>query len=280
MPARLRIDRLLVDRGLFESRAKAQAAIAAGLVTADDVPVTKASEEISPAAVLRAEPAHPWVSRGGVKLAAALDHFGLDPAGRVCLDVGASTGGFTEVLLARGARRVYAVDVGRGQLHARLRGRPEVVSLEGTDIRALAPDGDVGWAKSPAVSCPRGHGARAILPTRTHRKPRLCPPYVLEPRPDFVTIDVSFISLKLVLPAALALAERRADLLALVKPQFETRKRNLKKGIVRDPAVHAQVCADIAQFIGALGCAVLGTFPSPIAGGDGNREFFIGARRD
>jgi len=243
MPARLRIDRLLVDRGLFESRAKAQAAIAAGLVTADDVPVTKASEEISPAAVLRAEPAHPWVSRGGVKLAAALDHFGLDPAGRVCLDVGASTGGFTEVLLARGARRVYAVDVGRGQLHARLRGRSEVVALERTDIRAVA-------------------SAR------------------LEPRPDFVAVDVSFISLKLVLPAALALAERRADLLALVKPQFETRKRNLKKGIVRDPAVHAQVCADIAQFIGALGCAVLGTFPSPIAGGDGNREFFIGARRD
>src|SRR5712692_8204922 len=181
MPARLRIDRLLVDRGLFESRAKAQAAIAAGLVTADDVPVTKASEEISPAAVLRAEPAHPWVSRGGVKLAAALDHFGLDPAGRVCLDVGASTGGFTEVLLARGARRVYAVDVGRGQLHARLRGRSEVVALEGTDIRAVA-------------------SAR------------------LEPRPDFVAVDVSFISLKLVLPAALALAERRADLLALVKP--------------------------------------------------------------
>src|SRR5688572_12773289 len=139
MPARVRIDRLLVERGLFESRAKAQAAIAAGLVTADDVPVTKPSTEIAADAVLRAEPAYPWVSRAGVKLAAALDHLGIDLADRVCLDVGASTGGFTEVMLARGARRVYAVDVGRGQLHPRLRRRPEIVSLEATDIRELDP---------------------------------------------------------------------------------------------------------------------------------------------
>ena len=124
MADRMRADRLLVERGLFESRAKAQAAIAAGLVTADGAPVDKPSDEIAIDAALRATPAHPWVSRGGVKLAAALDHFGFDPAGRVCLDVGASTGGFTEVLLARGARRVYAVDVGRGQLHASLRARP------------------------------------------------------------------------------------------------------------------------------------------------------------
>ena len=242
MPARVRIDRLLVERGLFESRAKAQAAIAAGLVTADDVPVTKPSAEIAADAVLRAEPAHPWVSRAGVKLAAALDHLGIDLGDRVCLDVGASTGGFTEVMLARGARRVYAVDVGRGQLHPRLRGRPEIVSLEATDIRELDP-------------------AR------------------LAERPDFVAVDVSFISLKLVLPPALALAEPRAHLVALVKPQFETGRRHLKKGIVRDPAVQAEVCADIADFIRSLGCEVLATFPSPILGGDGNREFFIGARR-
>src|SRR2546422_11040842 len=116
MAIRMRADRLLVERGLFESRAKAQAAIVAGLVSADDAPVEKPSDEIAADAVLRAEPAHPWVSRGGIKLAAALDHFRFDPAGRVCLDVGASTGGFTDVLLARGARRVYAIDVGRGQL--------------------------------------------------------------------------------------------------------------------------------------------------------------------
>src|ERR1700726_1983153 len=129
MPARMRIDRLLVERGLFESRAQAQAAIDAGLVVADDVPVTRASATIARDAALRATPAHPFVSRGGVKLATALDHFGFDPAGQVCLDVGASTGGFTDVLLARGAARVYAVDVGRDQLHRSLRGRDEVVVI-------------------------------------------------------------------------------------------------------------------------------------------------------
>jgi 23S rRNA (cytidine1920-2'-O)/16S rRNA (cytidine1409-2'-O)-methyltransferase len=137
MTDRVRIDRLLVERGLFESRAKAQAAIEAGLVVANETRVTKASQELPPDAVLRAEPAHPFVSRGGVKLAAALDHFGFDPGGQVCLDVGASTGGFTQVLLARGAERVYAVDVGRDQLHRKLRERDEVVVMESTDIRAL-----------------------------------------------------------------------------------------------------------------------------------------------
>src|SRR5215472_13714836 len=136
---RQRADRLLVARGLFESRAQAQAAIAAGLVTADALPVRRASDPIAIDAVLRAAPAHPWVSRGGVKLTAALDRFSFDPAGHVCLDVGASTGGFTEVLLSRGARQVYAVDVGRGQLHARLQGDPSVVSLEATAIRTLDP---------------------------------------------------------------------------------------------------------------------------------------------
>src|SRR5512147_932012 len=136
---RMRADRLLVERGLFESRAKAQAAIAAGFVTADGVTVRKASDEIATDADIDARAAHPYVSRGGVKLAAALDSFGFDPRGRVCLDVGASTGGFTQVLLERGAARVYAVDVGRAQLHESLRERPEVVSLEETDIRQLQP---------------------------------------------------------------------------------------------------------------------------------------------
>ena len=236
----MRADRLLVARGLFESRARAQAAIAAGRVTADGKPVAKPSDEIAADAVVDAAPAHPWISRGGVKLAAALDHFGFDPAGRVCLDVGASTGGFTDVLLARGARRVYAVDVGRGQLHARIAARPEVVALEATDIRRITP---------------------ALLP---------------EP-PDVAVVDVSFISLKLVLPPVLALMRTPAWLVALIKPQFEAGRRALKKGIVRDPQIHAAVCDDIAAIVAGLGWTVSGICPSPIAGG--NREFLLGARR-
>jgi len=243
MPPRLRIDRLLVERGLFESRAKAQAAIEAGLVHAGDALVRKPSEQIAVDAPLRATPAHPYVSRGGVKLAAALDRFGFDPRGRICLDVGASTGGFTQVLLARGAKRVIAVDVGRGQLHQSLRTRPEVVSLEETDIRTLSP-------------------AR------------------LGDAPDLVVIDVSFISLKLVLPAAAALAKTPAQLLALIKPQFEAGRAALKKGVVRDPQAHAAVCADIAGFVASLGWRVFGIIPSPIAGGDGNAEFLLGAAHD
>jgi 23S rRNA (cytidine1920-2'-O)/16S rRNA (cytidine1409-2'-O)-methyltransferase len=247
MASRIRIDRLLVERGLFESRAKAQAAIAAGRVTANEVTVAKPSDEFFADAILRAEPAHPWVSRGGIKLAAALDHFrfdpSFDPTGRVCLDVGASTGGFTEVLLARSARRVYAVDVGRGQLHPSLRARPDIVAIEATDIRALDQ-------------------AR------------------LAERPDFVVVDVSFISLRLVLPAALALTQTPACLLALIKPQFEAGRHAVKRGIVRDPGVHAAVCDDITAFVASLGWRVVGTVPSPISGGDGNREFFVGARHD
>ena len=239
MARRVRIDRLLVERGLFESRTQAQSAIAAGRVRANELVVARPSEEISADAVLRAEPAHP---RGGVKLAAALDHFRSDatfnPRGRICLDVGASTGGFTEVLLARGARRVYAVDVGRDQLHRRLRGRPEVVSLEATDIRTLDP-------------------AR------------------LTEQPDFAVVDVSFISLKLVLPAVFALLRTPASLLALIKPQFEAGRRRAKRGVVRDPHVHAGVCEEIAGFVTSCGWLVAGIEPSVIPGGDGNREFFI-----
>jgi 23S rRNA (cytidine1920-2'-O)/16S rRNA (cytidine1409-2'-O)-methyltransferase len=242
MSSRVRIDRLLVERGLFASRAKAQAAIAAGKVTADDIVVTKTSDQVAAEAVLRAEAEHPYVSRGGIKLASALDHFGFDPSRRVCLDVGASTGGFSEVLLARGARLVYAIDVGRGQLHASLRTRQEIVSIEATDIRDLDP-------------------------TR------------FSERPDFVTIDVSFISLELVLAPSLALAQAPAHLVALVKPQFEAGKGAAKKGIVRDPLVHEAACKEVASIIALLGWQVVGTFASPIPGRGGNREFFIGALR-
>ena len=242
MTARERADRLLVARGLFESRARAQAAIAAGLVTADGVPVRKASEEISPAAIIAAAPEHPYVSRGGVKLAAALDHFHLDVTGRICLDVGASTGGFAEVLALRGARRVYAIDVGRDQLHPRLRGRGDIVPIEETDIRSLNP-------------------AR------------------LAEEPDFATVDVSFISLKLVVPAVGNILKPRATLVALIKPQFEAGRRDVKKGIVRDANVHTAVCNDIDAFLTALGWRVGGVAPSAILGGDGNREFFIEAQR-
>jgi 23S rRNA (cytidine1920-2'-O)/16S rRNA (cytidine1409-2'-O)-methyltransferase len=238
-----RIDRLLVERGLFDSRAKAQAAIAAGLVTANAEPVRKASEEIAMDAALSATPAHPYVSRGGVKLAAALDHFGFNPKGRVCLDVGASTGGFTQVLLERRARRVYAIDVGRAQLHESLRGRPEVISFEETDIRA-------------------------------------CTPARFRETPNFVAIDVSFISLKLVLPPALKLVAHRTQVVALIKPQFEVGPAKAKKGIVRDAALHAAVCEDISAFVTGLGWRVVGIIPSPIAGGDGNAEFLLGAVRD
>jgi 23S rRNA (cytidine1920-2'-O)/16S rRNA (cytidine1409-2'-O)-methyltransferase len=234
---------LLVERGLFESRARAQAAIAAGLVTADDVIVAKPSAEIAEDAVLRATATHPWVSRGGVKLADALDRAGISVEGRVALDVGASTGGFSEVLLTRAARLVYAIEVGHSQLHARLRGRTDLVLYEHTDIRSLDAT-------------------------------------QLSERPDLVVIDVSFISLKLVLPAALNLAAPHAQVVALIKPQFEASPRNVKKGIVRDPAVHAAVCDEIAAFVRSLACTVTASFPSAIAGGDGNREFFIAAQRE
>jgi 23S rRNA (cytidine1920-2'-O)/16S rRNA (cytidine1409-2'-O)-methyltransferase len=242
MTQRRRADQLLVERGLFASRTQAQAAIAAGLVTADAVVVSKPSAEISVDAAIEASPAHPWVSRGGVKLAAALDQSGISVEGKACLDVGASTGGFSQVLLARGAPLVYAVDVGRGQLHERLRAEARLISFEGTDIRSLDA---------------------AHLPDL----------------PTVITIDVSFISLKLVLGPALALAAERVALLALIKPQFEAPRSRIKKGIVRDPAVHAAVCEDIAAHASSLGLVIDAIFPSAIAGGDGNREFFLAAHR-
>jgi 23S rRNA (cytidine1920-2'-O)/16S rRNA (cytidine1409-2'-O)-methyltransferase len=242
MTSRQRADRLLVERGLFESRARAQAAISAGLVTANGRPVRKASEDISSTAIIEAKPAHAYVSRGGVKLAAALDHFQLEVTDRICIDVGASTGGFSEVLVLRGAKRVYAVDVGRDQLHPSLRARDEIVSMEEIDIRALD---------------------RSRLPEQ----------------PDFASVDVSFISLKLVLPPLDDLLTPRATLVALIKPQFEAARGDNKKGIVRDAEVRVAVCNDIAAFLAGRGWRVTGLMPSPILGGDGNAEFFVGAAR-
>jgi 23S rRNA (cytidine1920-2'-O)/16S rRNA (cytidine1409-2'-O)-methyltransferase len=209
------------------------------LVRSGDVVIRKASDEVAVDALLTAAPAYPYVSRGGVKLAAALTHFGFDPAGCICLDVGASTGGFTQVLLERGAKRVYAVDVGRDQLHPSLHNRPEVISLEQQDIRTLA----------------------------------------IEEPVDLLCIDVSFISLKLVLPSATALMRPKSQLVTLIKPQFEAGPEHNKKGIVRNPAVHAQICADISACADSLGWRVLGVIPSSIEGGDGNREFLLGAVR-
>ena len=239
---RKRAAQLLVERGLFESRARAQAAIEAGLVTANDTPVSKPSESVPVDAKLLAQPAHPFVSRGGVKLSGALERYPIEIENRVCLDVGASTGGFTEVLLANGASLVFAIDVGRGQLHQSLRGHSKIVSMEETDIRSY--DGK----RLPA-------------------------------RPDVVVIDVSFISLKAVLPVALSLAAAPMHLLALIKPQFEAPRQHSKRGIIRDAAVRQAVCDDISAFAKSLGCEDIEVFPSSITGGDGNIEFFIGARR-
>jgi 23S rRNA (cytidine1920-2'-O)/16S rRNA (cytidine1409-2'-O)-methyltransferase len=233
---------LLVERGLFETRARAQAAIEAGLVTANDKQITKPSEGVPVDAALQAQPAHPFVSRGGVKLSGALEHYPIEIENHVCLDVGASTGGFTEVLLANGASLVFAIDVGHGQLHSSLHGHPKIVSMEQTDIRSF-------------------EGKRLPM------------------RPDVVVIDVSFISLKAVLPVALSLAAAPMHLLALIKPQFEAPRKHSKGGIIRNAIVHQQVCDDISAFAASLGCTDIQLFPSAIKGGDGNTEFFLGARR-
>jgi 23S rRNA (cytidine1920-2'-O)/16S rRNA (cytidine1409-2'-O)-methyltransferase len=242
MAHRQRIDRLLVERGLFESRAKAQAAIAAGGVTANEIAVTKPSDEINADAVLRAEPAHPFVSRGGVKLAAALDAFGIDPAGRVCLDIGASTGGFTDCLLQRDAARVYAIDVGYGQLDAKLRNDPRVVLREKVNARALSRD------------------------------------HIPEPA-ALAALDLSFISVRLVLPALLPLLSVGAPAVVLVKPQFEAGRAEVGKGgIVRSEAVRERVVREIEDFSRKLGFTILGAIPSPIRGARGNQEFLLGLR--
>jgi 23S rRNA (cytidine1920-2'-O)/16S rRNA (cytidine1409-2'-O)-methyltransferase len=242
---RPRLDQLLVERGLAESRARAQALVMAGLVFSGerrlDKPGMLVPDDV-PLAVKGRE--HPWVSRGGVKLAHALDRFGIEPSGLVCLDVGVSTGGFTDVLLSRGASRVYAVDVGRGQLAWKLRADPRVIVLERVNVRDLTP---------------------ALIP---------------EPI-DLIVCDVSFISLTMALPAALALAAPSATLVALIKPQFEAGREQVRKGgIVRDPEVLREVCERISTWLAAQpDWQVSGLIDSPIAGADGNFEFLIAAVR-
>jgi 23S rRNA (cytidine1920-2'-O)/16S rRNA (cytidine1409-2'-O)-methyltransferase len=240
---RKRADIVLVERGFFSSRARAQAAIAAGLVSVDGVALKKASDEVAGDAPIEAEAPHPWASRGGVKLAAALDAFALDPTGLVCLDIGASTGGFTDVLLARGAAKAVAVDVGHGQFDPRLAADPRVRSLEGVDARALT--------------------AAALGET-----------------PEVIVLDVSFISQRLVLPHVLKLAAERAWLVSLIKPQFELDRTDLVKGRVRSEAALARACDKVCATIEAEGWTALGLIPSPILGGAGAREFLIGARHD
>lgn len=244
MGSRVRIDQLLVDRGLVESRARAQAMVMAGLVVAGGKRVDKAGQQVAEDAVIELKGQdHPWVSRGGLKLVEALDRFELDPAGKVAVDVGASTGGFTDVLLTRGAAKVYAVDVGHGQLAWKLRSDPRVVVLERTNARYLTPE---------------------IIP---------------EPV-DLVVCDASFIGLETVLPAALALARPGAVLAALIKPQFEVGKGRVGKGgVVREPELHAEVCDRITAWLSGLpGWSVLGLCESPIKGPEGNKEFLIVGR--
>ena len=238
-----RLDVEMVRRGLSPSRTQARAAIEAGLVTVDGTVAVKPGQMVRDAAAIVAEAAHPWASRGGVKLAHALDVFGVDPAGRACLDVGASTGGFTDVLLARGARRVAAVDVGRGQLAARLAADARVVSLEATDARSLTAE-------------------------------------MIGEAPSLVVCDASFIGLAKVWPVALDLAAPGADLVALFKPQFEVGRANIGKGgIVSDSAAVDAAAAELEAWLTARGWSQPQWTDSPIAGGDGNRERLLLSRK-
>jgi len=241
---KLRADQLLVDRGLAESRARAQALILAGLVFSGERKIDKAGQTLPEEAALEVRgKVHPWVSRGGIKLTHALDHFGWDVTGLVALDVGASTGGFTDVLLQRGAAKVFAVDVGTNQLAWKLRQDPRVVVHEQTNARYLTAE------------------------------------IVTEPV-DFIVCDASFISLAKVLDSALDLARPGGRLVALVKPQFEAERSEIGKGgVVRDPAVHERVCDEASAWISSRGWVVSGVTRSPITGPEGNVEFLLGATR-
>ncbi|MBB4064394.1 TlyA family RNA methyltransferase [Gellertiella hungarica] len=237
-----RLDQLLLSRNLFASRSRARDAIERGTVSVDGRIVTKPSASVADAASISIDdPARSYVSRAALKLVAALDGFGLSPEGRTCLDVGASTGGFTEVLLERGASHVVAIDVGHGQMHDRLRADPRVTCIEGLNARAMTRE-DIG--------------GRAI---------------------SFVVSDVSFISLKLALPPALALAEPGSLAVLLVKPQFEAGREAISKaGLLKQPETAPAIAADLeAWLIRDMGWKSLGLLPSPIAGGDGNHEFLL-----
>jgi 23S rRNA (cytidine1920-2'-O)/16S rRNA (cytidine1409-2'-O)-methyltransferase len=240
-----RADQLLVEHGLAESRAKAQALILAGLVSFAGRRVDKAGEQLpADAALVLKGRDHPWVSRGGVKLAHALDHFAISVSGKIALDIGASTGGFTDVLLSHGARRVHAIDVGHGQLAWKLRQNPRVIVHERLNAR---------------------HLTRAQIGETV----------------DMITCDASFIALATVLPAPLTVAADQAELIALVKPQFEAGREHVGKGgVVRDPAVQRDVCERASAWVAAQpGWTVIGLVESPILGPEGNREFLLYARR-
>lgn len=242
--ARQRADQMLVERGLAENRSRAQALIMAGLVYAGERKLAKAGEMLAPDAPIEVRGRdHPWVSRGGLKLAHGLEHFGLDVTGAVALDIGSSTGGFTDVLLANGALRVHAVDVGTNQLAWKLRQDPRVVVLEQTNARALTS----------------AHIPEAV---------------------DIIVCDASFISLAKVLEAALGFAKPGAHLVVLVKPQFEAGRQEVGKGgVVRDPTVHTRVCEEAAAWVTGRGWRVLGITPSPITGPEGNVEFLLAAQK-
>jgi 23S rRNA (cytidine1920-2'-O)/16S rRNA (cytidine1409-2'-O)-methyltransferase len=242
---RVRADQLLVDRGLAPTRSRAAALIMAGAVYAGETRIDKAGQFVDPEGALELRGAdHPWVSRGGLKLERALDAFSIDPSNAICLDVGASTGGFTDVLLARGARRVYAVDVGYGQLAWKLRQDARVVMLERVNARHLTA------------------------------------PQIPEPI-DLIVCDASFIGLETVLPVPLSFAAPGCRLVALIKPQFEVGPDQVGKGgIVRDPALHKAVCERIREWIaGQPGWQATGIVDSPITGADGNREFLLAASK-
>ena len=238
-----RLDTLLVARGLVESREKARALILAGKVDVGGRRTDKAGTLVPDDVVIHVvEPDHPWVGRGGIKLAHALEIFGIDVAGRMALDIGASTGGFTDVLLQRGARHVIAVDVGHNQLHWKLRSDPRVTALEGINARSLT-----------AADLP-GLGAGA----------------------EVVTIDVSFISLRHIFPALPTLVRPHADIIALVKPQFEAGREEVGRGgVVKDPAVHERVIAEVSGEAAKVGLQRLALIDSPITGAEGNREFLM-----
>lgn len=244
--AKHRADVLLVERGLVESRTRAQALIMAGLVFSNDRRIAKAGDTLPEDAPLSLKGQdHPWVSRGGLKLSHALGHFGFGAGGLVCLDIGASTGGFTDVLLSHGASKVYAVDVGHGQLAWKLRSDPRVVVLEKTNARTLTSE------------------------------------QITDPV-QVLVCDASFIGLRTVLPASIALCVPGAWAFVLIKPQFEAGRAEIgAKGVVRDPAVHQRVCDEISAWWSALpGWEVVGVEPSPITGPEGNREFLLAARKN
>jgi 23S rRNA (cytidine1920-2'-O)/16S rRNA (cytidine1409-2'-O)-methyltransferase len=239
-----RVDQLLVERGLAESRARAQALVMAGLVFAGETKIAKPGQQLAENIALEVRGRdHPWVSRGGIKLAHAIDHFGLNPAGAVAMDIGSSTGGFTDVLLTQGAAHVFCVDSGTNQLAWRLREDPRVTVLEQLSARLLTRD-------HITQSC------------------------------NWVVCDASFISLAKVLDVPLQLAAPQCQLVALIKPQFEVGRDEVGKGgVVRDPALHARVCDEVRAWLEQLGWAVTGIVPSPITGPEGNVEFLIAATR-